>query len=44
MVSPSGRNGECGDQKGPRIVEEVGVSPDSLMCLCAISSTSLQAC
>jgi hypothetical protein len=41
MVSPRSRKGEWGDQKGPRMVEEVGVSPDSLMCVWAISSTRL---
>src|SRR5690242_956490 len=41
MESPSSRKGECGDQKGPRMVLDVGASPDSLMCLWAISSTSL---
>jgi hypothetical protein len=41
MESPFSRKGEWGDQKGPRMVLDVGVSPDSLMCLWAISSTSL---
>lgn len=42
MESPFSRKGEWGDQKGPRMVLDVGVSPDSLMCLWAISSTSLR--
>lgn len=41
MDPPRGRKGALGDQKGPRIEEEVGMSPVSVMCLCAISSTSL---
>jgi hypothetical protein len=41
MESPLLRKGALGDQKGPRMEEEVGSSPDSLMCLWAISSTRL---
>ena len=41
MVLPSSRKGALGDQKGPRMEEEVGSEPFSVMSLWAISSTSL---
>lgn len=41
MDSPSSRKGALGDQKGPRMEEEVGSAPLSEACLWAISSTSL---
>lgn len=41
MEPPFSRKGASGDQKGPRIEEEVGMSPDSETCLWAISSTRL---
>jgi hypothetical protein len=41
MLPPSSRNGALGDQKGPRIEDEVGATVPSVTSLCAISSTSL---
>lgn len=41
MLAPRSRKGALGDQKGPRIEEEVGSMPFSEMSLCAISSTRL---
>jgi hypothetical protein len=41
MLPPRGRNGALGDQKGPRMEDEVGFAP-SVKSLWAISSTSLQ--
>lgn len=41
MLAPRARKGACGDQKGPRIAEEVGVMPFSAATLWAISSTRL---
>jgi hypothetical protein len=41
MLPPRGRDGALGDQKGPRMEEEVGFAP-SVKSLWAISSTSLQ--
>jgi len=42
MLPPNSRKGAFGDQKGPRMEEEVGSAPVSLRCLWAISSTRLQ--
>lgn len=42
MVDPLSRNGASGDQKGPRIAEDVGSISSSEMILCAISSTRLK--
>ena len=44
MLPPRSRKGAFGDQKGPRIEEEVGSLPFSVMSLWAISSTSLRIC
>jgi hypothetical protein len=41
MLAPRSRKGALGDQKGPRIEEEVGSMPFSEMSLWAISSTRL---
>lgn len=41
MLPPSSRKGALGDQKGPRIEEEVGSAP-SVNILWAISSTRLE--
>jgi hypothetical protein len=41
MLPPSERNGAFGDQKGPKMADEVGVSEVSAADLCAISSTRL---
>lgn len=41
MLPPSSRNGAFGDQKGPRIEEDVGLAP-SVTIECAISSTRLE--
>lgn len=41
MVSPLSRKGALGDQKGPRMEEEVGSMSPSAMILLAISSTRL---
>lgn len=42
MEEPRGRKGAWGDQKGPRMEEEVGSEPLSETILLAISSTSLR--
>jgi hypothetical protein len=41
MLPPSSRKGALGLQKGPRMEEEVGKTPDSEAILWAISSTRL---
>ena len=41
MLPPSSRNGAFGDQKGPRMEEDVGLAP-SVNIACAISSTRLE--
>jgi hypothetical protein len=44
MLPPRGRKGAAADQKGPRMVDEVGslvLLPLSWWCLWAISSTRL---
>lgn len=41
MVPPFSRKGAFGDQKGPRMAEDVGSTPVSEMSLWAISSTRL---
>jgi hypothetical protein len=40
-LAPSSRKGVSGDQKGPRMADEVGVLPSSVTTVWLISSTRL---